>query len=204
MTARLPPEEKARRAALRKAKSEATREERAAKVRANQKAYYDANAERMRAKAKAYRDAHKAELKAAREARHAADPSKRHERDRRYYRTRIAPNRVEENAKARAWRAARIDVVREQNRLNMARRRERLGKMPRSKGLTRTAWKETLDLFGSRCAYCLAPAQEADHLEPLVRGGSDTPANIVPACRFCNRSKGPRTLLQWMLLKAQR
>jgi 5-methylcytosine-specific restriction endonuclease McrA len=52
-----------------------------------------------------------------------------------------------------------------------------------------------------RCAYCaerLDPQTwHLDHVTPLNRGGAHTLDNVVAACRFCNLSKGPRTLLEW-------
>lgn len=62
------------------------------------------------------------------------------------------------------------------------------------------------------CAYCPAPilidwrtdavrfvegtdegaTADLDHVHPLARGGPHTVANLVPACRRCNRSKGAR------------
>jgi 5-methylcytosine-specific restriction endonuclease McrA len=48
-----------------------------------------------------------------------------------------------------------------------------------------------------RCAYCDGRASHLDHVVPLSRGGTDTEANIVPACASCNLSKGAKTLAEW-------
>lgn len=51
-----------------------------------------------------------------------------------------------------------------------------------------------------RCVYCgdeRGPF-DFDHLWPVSRGGSDKPNNIVLACARCNRSKGAKTLVEWM------
>ena len=37
-----------------------------------------------------------------------------------------------------------------------------------------------------------------DHLIPRMRGGPDSPENLVTACRSCNSSKGGRDMLEWM------
>lgn len=39
------------------------------------------------------------------------------------------------------------------------------------------------------------PFPELDHVEPLFWGGAHSAENLVPACRHCNRSKGPRRLV---------
>ncbi|WP_172384880.1 HNH endonuclease [Streptomyces sp. MNP-20] len=50
------------------------------------------------------------------------------------------------------------------------------------------------------CAYCDGPAEELDHVVPLVRGGRDVAANVVAACRDCNASKYTHTLACWAQL----
>lgn len=55
-------------------------------------------------------------------------------------------------------------------------------------------WQLLLQIFESRCAYCLKfmdkPTQ--DHVVPLSKGGSHTLTNIVPACQSCNSKKGTK------------
>ncbi len=49
------------------------------------------------------------------------------------------------------------------------------------------------------CAYCEKPATQIDHVLAIVRGGLDSPENVVPACRSCNASKCSKLLLwQWI------
>lgn len=47
------------------------------------------------------------------------------------------------------------------------------------------------------CAYCAhrgnSATLEVDHKTPLVRGGTDDPANLTTACWECNRAKGTMT-----------
>lgn len=45
---------------------------------------------------------------------------------------------------------------------------------------------------GWRCVYCGREANEADHVLPRSKGGSDTLENLVAACRKCNGAKGAR------------
>lgn len=89
----------------------------------------------------------------------------------------------------------------EQYRASCQRRRARLKNL-RSPGVTEFEWLEILELHSGRCAYCgtlPAPGKklERDHIIPIARGGLDEPANVVPACRRCNASKGHKLLCEW-------
>jgi len=52
-----------------------------------------------------------------------------------------------------------------------------------------------------RCHYCggTFPPSELtmDHLVPVVRGGTSTRGNLVPACRECNSRKKYLLPLEW-------
>lgn len=93
-------------------------------------------------------------------------------------------------------------------------RSRRYGKTPQKKALRRfltAKWRaaqagaagvdyctnvkiqERFAYYGGRCAYCGAEnATHIDHVIPLCRGGSAFPANLVPSCSPCNRSKSWR------------
>lgn len=59
-----------------------------------------------------------------------------------------------------------------------------------------------LNSYLGRCAYCFsAPATDFDHVVPLARGGTNDIENLVPACEFCNASKGAKSLLQFMMYR---
>jgi 5-methylcytosine-specific restriction endonuclease McrA len=48
-----------------------------------------------------------------------------------------------------------------------------------------------------KCKYCgcdIKEYYEVDHIIPLSKGGSNWPDNLCIACRYCNRSKGNKTL----------
>ncbi len=49
---------------------------------------------------------------------------------------------------------------------------------------------------GFRCVYCggVFPAEQLtlDHVQPRMRGGDNTPGNLVTACAACNTRKGSR------------
>lgn len=42
------------------------------------------------------------------------------------------------------------------------------------------------------CAYCPRPATTVDHVRPVSKGGTNKIDNLVPACAWCNGSKGAR------------
>ncbi len=49
---------------------------------------------------------------------------------------------------------------------------------------------------GFRCVYCarVFPAEQLtlDHVQPRMRGGDNTPGNLVTACAACNTRKASR------------
>ena len=59
--------------------------------------------------------------------------------------------------------------------------------------LTENQWEAIKLVYGHRCAYCGQRKRlTQDHVVPVSKGGPHTASNIVPACRSCNSSKGPR------------
>lgn len=40
--------------------------------------------------------------------------------------------------------------------------------------------------------------KECDHIHPLALGGNNDLLNLTIACQKCNRSKGSKTVSQWM------
>lgn len=77
---------------------------------------------------------------------------------------------------------------------------------PRPVDFTETAWLAMQARHGWACAYCGKPesAPEIEHVVPLSRGGKDVMANVVPACRGCNRSKGRMTGAEFLQLRSNR
>lgn len=54
-----------------------------------------------------------------------------------------------------------------------------------------------LERDGYQCAYCGDYGDTVDHVEPIVRGGSNDDANLVACCSYCNGSKGAKPLAEW-------
>jgi len=65
--------------------------------------------------------------------------------------------------------------------------------------LTADQWAAVMEAWGG-CAYCGGDgaALQKDCMLPISRGGRYTLANVVPACRSCNASKGNVELTTWM------
>jgi 5-methylcytosine-specific restriction endonuclease McrA len=57
-----------------------------------------------------------------------------------------------------------------------------------------------------RCVYCgvglTRKTITRDHVIPSSRGGESGPDNLVPACARCNRAKGDRSLLGFLVARA--
>ena len=53
-----------------------------------------------------------------------------------------------------------------------------------------------------RCVYCGEAFERAaltvDHVQPRVRGGDNSPGNVVTACGGCNTLKGHRRLADFL------
>lgn len=163
-------------------------------VGATRRRHYLANAERLRARSAAYR-ASNPEAVRAYSARYRAE----HAVELKAYRESAAYK-----ALAKAWKvnrasaraAARRYARRHPERVkaDCLRRRARNLAAPGSCSAVQLAAR--IGLF-QWCAYCGGPVQHIDHVIPLSRGGSNWPANLVPACAPCNLSKNKRTFREW-------
>lgn len=58
---------------------------------------------------------------------------------------------------------------------------------------------------GFTCQYCgdTDSDLECDHIIPFVSGGSDELDNLTTSCVSCNRSKGSKSLYDWLQWRAQ-
>lgn len=77
------------------------------------------------------------------------------------------------------------------------RRRKRVA--ARDNDLTADQWAAAQEAWGG-CAYCGArgPGLQRDCVLAISRGGRYTLANVVPACRSCNASKGNEEVTAWL------
>ena len=62
-------------------------------------------------------------------------------------------------------------------------------------------WKDTLEYFDNRCAYCGVNGVrlEKEHVIPVSSGGGFTKNNVVPSCRKCNMSKFTKEFNEWYI-----
>lgn len=67
-------------------------------------------------------------------------------------------------------------------------------------GIPANIAREVVQREGKRCSYCGCTEGpfDLDHIFPVSKGGSNDPSNLTLACQSCNRSKGGKTLLEWM------
>lgn len=77
-------------------------------------------------------------------------------------------------------------------------RRKAFGRLPMAEWSQLRAFIFQRD--GLACNYCgtVRPDNHIDHVEPVARGGSNHPSNLVVACPRCNMSKGAKSLKEWL------
>lgn len=65
---------------------------------------------------------------------------------------------------------------------------------------TASQWEKLKQEYHFSCRYCgcTPTVLTQDHKLPLSRGGNHTLDNIVPACGYCNGSKGTKTLEEYI------
>jgi 5-methylcytosine-specific restriction endonuclease McrA len=95
----------------------------------------------------------------------------------------------------RKWRENNPDKVKARNLRSKHRRRMKLENQP---DVDILVWRETLELFEYKCAYCLDWATSLDHIVPVDKGGTNDPGNCIPACTRCNSSKGSKDIGVWL------
>ena len=100
------------------------------------------------------------------------------------------------NAAAARARYAQTDAGKMAFRLSQHRRRARLAQVRND--LTAADWLTILATFGHVCAYCGASGDLfQEHVWPISKGGPNTAANVVPACRSCNSRKFQSDMEPW-------
>lgn len=105
------------------------------------------------------------------------------------YRTK---NKDAVNERIEKWRMSNLEL----HRGYRLKRRELL----LVNGIYEVINKDIIRLYNSPCYYCGSTEQiQADHVIPVKRGGRHSIGNLVPACKFCNVSKGSKLVSEWKL-----
>ena len=92
--------------------------------------------------------------------------------------------------------------------------RERLAEVrgeryyPPRQGIPKAIREEVFERDRKRCVYCGAAVRvmHIDHVQPVSRGGTNDPRNLVTCCPSCNSLKGSKTLeeLNWKPVRITR
>lgn len=133
-----------------------------------------------------------------------------------YSRRWIAANPERNRAKSRRWRLANPEKVREwfaahpdyEREWKSANRERTRAKDHRRRARLAQADARTLApqdyrrlAFGRPCQLagplCTGASETVDHVIPIARGGRHAIGNLIPACDWCNKSKGDRLLAEW-------
>lgn len=141
-------------------------------------------------------------IKAYTNGRYHADPKTAYKRAReRLAKIRATPEgreleQAKHNAMVKAWREKHPERAREHTRTRRGHRLKAPGFHTLEQWLARVAF------YGWRCRYCRTELTEQtltlDHVIPLSRGGSEWPANCVPACLSCNSRKHDQTITEYL------
>ena len=144
-------------------------------VLATNKAWYERNRERMREYDRRHRLANLDRIRA---------------NDRNRSRARYAAAPIAWQRYLKEWRKKNPEKSHAYVRAATIKRRRAAG----GKSFSAAEWLRLLAHHGKACAYCGSKVLiEIDHRIPLIRGGSNTIENILPACRNCNRRKNQKT-----------
>lgn len=147
----------------------------AASIRTHNREWYERNRENRRHYNRRHREERGEELRARERERNREQYAKDPRATLDYY---------------KQWRLRNLERARAYVRVSKHKRRAASA----GQHFTFREWEELLRKYDGHCAYCGSVERiEADHRTPLCRGGSNLIANIVPACRHCNRRKHRKT-----------
>jgi 5-methylcytosine-specific restriction endonuclease McrA len=145
--------------------------------------YRRANRDHVNAWANAYNRIHAERKRARAKVLYDANPEPRRAYSREY--ARRYPDWVK--ARRRRWSQEHALEAAEKVRRRYARLKQ-LSVVP----ITAAMIRQKFAYWGHRCWMCGKPAATIDHVKPLSKGGPHILANLRPACRSCNSSKGAR------------
>ena len=165
------------------------------------RARYADNPEPIRAQNRAWYQQNKEQRHEYYLRRKAAEPAdRRRQRERERTRRRYLSDPAAWLAHQKDWRQRNPDKAHAYVRASHSKRRDAAN----GDSFTTAQWLALLEYHGGRCAYCGSNVRiEIDHRVPLIRGGTNTIENILPACRSCNRRKNQKTEEEFRALLQQ-
>jgi 5-methylcytosine-specific restriction endonuclease McrA len=92
---------------------------------------------------------------------------------------------AEQQRKAK-WQRENPEKIRAKVQRRRARKRNATVEEFRTADLL--AYWDKIGAYG--CVFCGGPYEHAEHVQPLSKGGEHSRANLLPACKACNLSKG--------------
>jgi 5-methylcytosine-specific restriction endonuclease McrA len=112
-----------------------------------------------------------------------------------YHKDYFAKNRDIKLAYCRQWFKGNLDAhLKRAQYMKLHRYKRYVG------GVSLQEWQILIMKYNNKCAYCGKDGARdmyghltMDHVIPLSRGGQHSINNILPACAYCNDSKGSKT-----------
>lgn len=154
------------------------------------KQYYEENKERISEYNKQYRSNNRENLN--------AEKRKWTEENKKYLQKYRIINKERDREKQKIW--SQTERGKKLNNQATQKRRKRIKSLPFN--FTDDNWKECLEYFDYRCAYCGKKAKlEHEHFIPIVKHGNYTSDNILCSCRTCNASKADDDFFHWYPLQ---
>ena len=89
-------------------------------------------------------------------------------------------------------------------KVKLAQAKKDFGKRNAKGTFTAEEWKDKLEEYNYRCAYCGCELNTdtitIDHDIPIARGGTNCIKNLIPACHSCNSRKHTRTAKEYLAI----
>lgn len=161
--------------------------EHAKQISENKKRYYRERAEQIKALRKIYQQAHAERIRKYRKTRYQEYAEQFKAEKKEYYQEKAGLISEKRRNHRKAHPELHVDADKEQFHRRRARKRMAEG------SFTKQEWQALCVKYDFRCLCCGRQAPEirltADHVIPLVRGGSNYIENVQPLCSSCNSSK---------------
>ena len=156
------------------------------KVKENNRRYQQDNREKEAERNRQWRQAHTEQTRENRRRWQQNNPEKVKEANQRW-----RQNNLERDSEhRRQYRQSNPEGVSARGQ------RRRTKKSAAGGSYTAAQWKDLCNHFGNKCLCCGRDdvGLTADHVIPVVKGGTSNIDNLQPLCLRCNQSKGSKTI----------